>query len=222
LKWQAGPTRREWNANCHSSGMLNVNTQTPLRARGEMLPNFARCEDAILIGGAIAGQSDCFAVLVDRHVTALKRRLAMMIPNDADLEDTLQDVLLKIWQHLTNFRGESDIRTWMTRIAINQARARYRRKRSKPDCSSLDDFSNIRSSGELQDQSAMKKQAISSLLCAVKQLPRKYRDTVTLRDLQELSLKDAAELLETTPAATKTRQFRARILLATRLRHFAM
>ena len=64
----------------------------------------------------------------------------------------------------------------------------------------------------------MKDQSVSALRCAVSRLPRKYRETVTLRELKEMSLKDTAETLGTTPAAIKTRQFRARLLLAERLR----
>src|SRR5579883_755167 len=152
------------------------NAETPLDNAEQL--------DAILIERAVAGHSECFSLLINRHLTVLKRRLAGMISNEADLEDTLQEVILKVWQHLAAFRGEANIRTWMTRVAINQARQLFRRDRTRPACVPLDHFRDFRAPDELQDKSIMKQQALAGMLEALQQLPPKYRDALTLRDLQ--------------------------------------
>ena len=78
--------------------------------------------DKVLIEMAVAGRSDCFSVLVDRHLPAVRRHLRAMVPNESDQEDVLQEVLLKVWRHLADFRLECNLRTWMIKIAINALR----------------------------------------------------------------------------------------------------
>ena len=94
----------------------------------------ARFEDSTLIKLALEGQTECFAVLMDRHLIAVRKRIASMVGNATDAEDLLQEVLLKVWRHLSTFRSESSFRTWMTRVAINEALQFYRRERCRPTC----------------------------------------------------------------------------------------
>lgn len=171
----------------------------------------------MLIQGAIAGSTDCFSRLMDRHMPAVKRHLRFKISNDADLEDVLQEVLLKVWLHLGQFRSESSVRTWMTRVAINEARQSYRRSKRMPFCQPLDDSRDITSTSELPDQRLIRAEAAADLHRAVSQLPEKYRDVVIFRNLREISIKETAEVLQTTSAATKTRLFRALLMLSTKV-----
>lgn len=87
-----------------------------------MPPTLTTLEDSTLIKLTLAGQSECFTVLMDRHLSVIRRRVAYLLRNSSDADDVLQDVLLKVWCHLSTFRAESSFRTWMTRIAINEAR----------------------------------------------------------------------------------------------------
>src|ERR1700693_5341540 len=85
-----------------------------------MVPLLATFEDSALIKLALAGQTECFMVLTNRHLPAVRRRIGSIVPNRADVDDLLQEVLLKVWRHLSTFRSQSSFRTWMTRVAINE------------------------------------------------------------------------------------------------------
>ncbi len=178
----------------------------------------AACGDGVLIRMAIEGRSDCFSVLMDRHLAAVKRRLRRMVPNEADVDDLVQEVLLSAWLHLATLRSEAHLRTWITRIAINQARQLYRRCQHRPAFQPLDDFGGIASLAESPQEYLLRREATDSVRGAIATLPPKYREVLALRDLTELCGKDTAERLQTTIEAVKTRVGRARALLSTRLR----
>jgi RNA polymerase sigma-70 factor (ECF subfamily) len=182
-----------------------------------MISSLAACDDAVLIQMAIAGRNDCFSLLIDRHLTAVKRRLRFMVSNEADLDDVVQEFLLKAWRHLKTFRSECSLRTWMIRIAINEARQLYRRGKRGPLCEQpLGEA--IALPEESADQRLLRAEATAALRCAMAKLPRKYREVVMLRDLCELGGEETAKRLHTTVPAIKTRLFRARLMLSTKLR----
>ena len=91
-----------------------------------MAPPLATFEDSALIKMALAGQTECFTVLTNRHLPAVRRHIVSIVPNRTDADDLLQEVLLKVWLHLSTFRSESSFRTWMTRVAINEALQSFR------------------------------------------------------------------------------------------------
>ena len=176
----------------------------------------AECADAVLIQMAIAGRNDCFSLLMDRHLTAVKKRLRFMVSNEADLEDLVQEILLKAWRYLPTFRSESNVRTWLIRIAINKACQLYRRSKRKGLCEPLHEA--IALPEESADQQLLRAEAAAALRCAVARLPRKYQDVLMLRDLDELGGEETAKRLHTTVQTVKTRLFRARLMLSTELR----
>jgi DNA-directed RNA polymerase specialized sigma24 family protein len=117
-----------------------VSTLFPVRNRHLMNSSFATFEDSALIQQALVGEPDCFAVLMDRHLAAVRRRIGSMVRNLADLDDILQEVALKVWLHLSTFRADSSFRTWITRVAINEALQSYRRNLRTPACQPLRDL----------------------------------------------------------------------------------
>jgi RNA polymerase sigma-70 factor (ECF subfamily) len=182
----------------------------------DMISSLAACADTVLIQMAIAGRNDCFSLLMDRHLAAVKRRLRSMVPNEADLDDVVQEFLLKAWRHLATFRSECSLRTWMVRIAINEAFQLYRRGKYKRLCEPLD--AKIALPEELADQRLFRAEATAAVRAAVAKLPRKYQEVVKLRDLCELGSEETAKRLSATVPAIKTRLFRARLMLSTELR----
>src|SRR5262249_34870630 len=78
-------------------------------------------QDRALINSALAGHAESFAALMDRHLAAVRRQIYAMIPDGMEIDDVLQDVQLKIWRPLSSFGSEPSFRTWITRIAINEA-----------------------------------------------------------------------------------------------------
>lgn len=187
-----------------------------------MTPALASFEDSVLIELALAGQSECFTVLMDRHLVAVKRCIRSMVRNAADSEDLVQEVVLKVWRHLSTFRSESSFRTWLTRVAINEALQSYRRERSKPLCQALGDFDALPSHAESPHQSYARIEMAQALHGAVAELPAKYRQVLTLRDFEELSAQETALRLQSSIPTVKTRLFRARLMLLATLRRSTM
>ncbi|HXJ39124.1 MAG TPA: RNA polymerase sigma factor [Bryobacteraceae bacterium] len=189
-------------------------------SRADMISSLAACADAVLIQMAIAGRNDCFSLLMDRHLTAVKRRLRFMVSNEADLDDVVQEIQLKAWLHLKTFRLESNLRTWMIRIAINEACQLYRRGKRGRLCEPLDEA--VAFLEESADQRLQRAEAAATLRCALAKLPRKYQEVVMLRDLCELGGEETAKRLHTTIPTIKTRLFRARLMLSTELRRLGI
>jgi RNA polymerase sigma-70 factor (ECF subfamily) len=178
-----------------------------------MTPPLATFDDSTLIKLVLAGEAESFAVLMDRHLAAVRKRIGSMVPNKADAEDLLQEVILKVWYRLATFRFESSFRTWMTRVAINEVLQSYRREQRVPICRAASDFDVIASPSESPHQSLARVEEIQAVRSAVVGLPAKYRRVLILHDLGQLSVRETAQELESSVAAVKTRLFRARHML---------
>jgi RNA polymerase sigma-70 factor (ECF subfamily) len=176
--------------------------------------------DEMLIKMAVAGRSDCFSALVDRHLTAVRRHLRATVRNESDREDALQEVLLKVWRHLADFRMECNLRTWMIKIAINEARQWYRRRTSRQLFQPLEDSGPLASAQDSPEKRLLRNEAAHVVQRSLGALPAKYRDVLVLRHLEETTGADTAKSLGITVPAMKTRTFRARRLLSTKLRQW--
>ena len=183
-----------------------------------MTPPVATFEDTTLIRLALAGEAECFTALMDRHLAAVRRRVASMARSATDAEDLMQEVVLKVWCHLSTFRSESSFRTWLTRVAINEALGTYRRQRRKPLYQAFEDLDALASPGESPHQSFSRMEMAQTVRGAVAELPAKYRQVLILRDLEELSVQETAQCLQSSIPAIKTRLFRARLMLLATLR----
>ena len=183
-----------------------------------MTASIATFEDSTLIKLALAGQAECFSVLMDRHLGTVKRRIESIAPNATDLDDILQEVLLKVWRHLATFRSECSFRTWMTRVAMNEVLQSYRMKRRNPLCQALGDLDAFASQVESPHQSFARREATKTVRSAVAGLPAKYRQVLILRDIEQLTAGETAESLQSTIPAVKTRLFRARLMLSEALK----
>jgi RNA polymerase sigma-70 factor (ECF subfamily) len=148
--------------------------------------------DEVLIEMAVAGRSDCFSVLVDRHLTAVRRHLRAMVPNEPDQEDVLQEVLLKVWRHLADFRLECNLRTWMIQIATNEARQWYRRHTSRRVFQPLEDSGPIASMQDSPEKQLLRNEAARAVRRGLTALPAKYRNVLVLRYLEENTGEDTA------------------------------
>src|ERR1700722_7808295 len=104
------------------------------RRKSHMNQPITEFEDNALIALALAGEGECFSILVNRHLSALKRCIGAMVRNGTDADDLLQDVLLKGWRRLSTFRSEASFRTWITRVAINEVLQTYRRDKRHAVC----------------------------------------------------------------------------------------
>ena len=183
-----------------------------------MTENKAMLDDTTLIEMTMAGQTECFSALMDRHAIVARRCISRIIRHTPDIEDILQNTLLKAWVNLSSFRFEASFRSWLIRVAMNEAFAHHRYYRCTPFCSdaaNLDDLSCTRESPEQHLQHSEAKQILH---VAIARLPSKYREIVRLCDIQQLTAIEAARHLKSTVASVKSRRFRARNMLSAALK----
>jgi len=178
----------------------------------------ARFEDRTLIEMAVAGQGECFSVLMNRHRAAVRRCIDRMVSDRSDVEDLVQDTFMKAWLRLSTFRFEAKFSTWITSVAMNEALGSYRRRRCRPFCSVPVNFETFRSSSESPEEALARSEARRTIRSAIASLPKKYREILTLCELEQLSGEEAARRLKSSPSSVKTRLFRARHMLSAALR----
>src|SRR5580700_102171 len=167
-------------------------------------------KDNALIALALAGEGECFSILMNRHLTALKRCIGAMVRNGMEVDDLLQDVLLKVWRRLSTFRSESSFRTWMTRVAINEVLQTYRRDKRHAVCQAFENLDALPSLCESPHRSLVRVEATKAVRNAVAELPKRYREVLILRDLEQFSTEETAQSLRSSVPTVKTRLFRAR------------
>jgi RNA polymerase sigma-70 factor (ECF subfamily) len=171
-------------------------------------------DDSLLINLVLTGNAECFGVLMDRHLGAVKGRIRAMTRCTSDAEDIMQEVQLKTWRYLGSYRSEASFRTWMIRIAINEALQFYRKANSLPVVYDHVELADLRSPSESPLQACVRAELTEGLKAAVERLPEKYKQVVVLHNLQELSLEETAQALQATKPAVKTQLFRAKAALS--------
>ena len=166
--------------------------------------------------------------LVDRYGERMYRLAYRMTRNSSDAEDVTQNALLKVLRKRHTFRGEADPMGWIYRIVMNEAREIFRKRKRRPAVSldalpvEFDDHTHptgVRDFSARPDKGAIASETREAMLQAIDDLPDGYREAVVLMDLEGLSYKEAAEVMELTLGAFKTRLHRARLHLRTQLQH---
>jgi RNA polymerase sigma factor (sigma-70 family) len=183
-----------------------------------MTPPLATFDDNTLISMTLAGRPECFTVLMDRHLFAVKRHVASMLRNTMDADDLVQEVLMRVWRNLSTYRSEASFRTWMTRVAINEVLQWYRRERYHSRCHSPEDLDALASFCDTPHHHLARAEAIRKVHKALARLPEKYREVLVLREFDQLSIRETAQSLQASVPAVKSRLFRARALLTASLR----
>ena len=183
--------------------------------------------DAAIIAQVLAGDLSGFEELVRRYDRRVYRVTLAITQNKEDAEDAMQDAFLKAMENLAQFEGAARFSTWLTRIAVNEALQRLR-KRGRFD--SLDEPVEAGDSlipQQLQDwrdnpeQQYAKEELRDLLERTIGSLPPIYRAVFLLRDVEHMSNEETAEALDLSVPAVKSRLLRARLMMRDRLsRHF--
>jgi RNA polymerase sigma-70 factor, ECF subfamily len=185
------------------------------------LPETDQAETA-LIERVKKGERDRFLDLIRPCERSVYLAALAIVGNEADAEDVAQEAVLKAFRNLHQFRFQSRFSTWLIRITINEARMRLRQT-GKARLESLDqaveddegDYAprDLADWREIPSEALERKQLRQALADALASLPEKYRVVFVLRDVEHLSIAQAAEALGLTEAAVKTRLLRARLQL---------
>ena len=162
-----------------------------------------------------------FAHVVEEYSPLIYRLGLKMLNNPQDAEDILQETFIKAYRHIGSFDGRSSISTWLYRIATNEALMLLRRKR--PDQISFEaPLANETEPQEplqivdwccLPEEDYLTAEGQARLNEAIDRLPTSLRVVFLLRDIEGLSTRETAEVLDISEMAVKTRLSRARLRL---------
>jgi RNA polymerase sigma-70 factor, ECF subfamily len=162
-----------------------------------------------------------FARMVETYYGVIYRLAFRMLNNPQDAEDILQDTFIKAYRYIDGFDGRAKVSTWLYRIATNEALMFLRRR--QPHLVSIEEpFENDEGEGEplhivdwccIPEDELMSSEGRAHLDEAVNKLPYTLRIVFVLREIEGLSTKETAEVLQLSETAVKTRLSRARLRL---------
>ncbi len=196
----------------------------------EMSNETSSAEDRQLIEKFKAGEHEAFDQLVEKYSGRAYQIAYGILGSRQDAEEVAQDVFVRIHRALPRFRGDSEFTTWMYRIAMNLARNKYRWNKSRgsqrnvsidapldgtddPDAKRLDVVEGRLAPDEKASLDELEQRALAEL----DNLPELYRQALMLRNVDELSYEDIADLLGCKLGTIKSRIARAREELRKRL-----
>jgi len=182
--------------------------------------------ESTLVHEARAGNTEAFATLINHYDENVFRLAVNITRNKEDAEDVLQEALFKAYINIGRFRGGSRFYTWLVRIALNEALMKLRKRRSGRQVS-LDELL------ETDDQNLVRRETVDwrddpeqrfarqelqqTLRQAVEGLDENSREVLLLRDAENLSTRETAQMLGLSVTTVKTRLRRARMELRRRL-----
>lgn len=167
-----------------------------------------------LVGRALAREGGAFSTIVKMHNQRLYRIARSVVRNDSEAEDIVQEAYVRAFAHLGDFRGESSLATWLSRIVINEALGRLRKTRRTVAMPQSLQAEIIKFPLSDDPERTMAQRQILELVeRATDRLPDVYRTVFVARVIEGLSIEETAELLDVRPETVKTRLHRARVLV---------
>jgi|HubBroStandDraft_5_1064220.scaffolds.fasta_scaffold127765_2 RNA polymerase sigma-70 factor (ECF subfamily) len=190
--------------------------------------NTAASHDLDLVHAARNGDLSAFEQLVRRYDRKLLRIAQHVTHNQEDSQDVVQEAFLKAFEHLGDFREESQFSTWLIRIALNQSFMKLRKRHTAKEISLDNNFESDVDMPpmEVVDWAPNPEQLYGAselrniLVNILEELRPSLRAVFVLRDIEGLSIEQTAEALTLSHAAVKARLWRARLQLRERLNKY--
>lgn len=176
-------------------------------------------EDAALAEGLRQGDEAAYEALIQRYEHPIFSLVSRLADNPEDAADVVQDVFIKIFRNVGSFRGESSLKTWIYRIAVNQARnqrrwfGRHRRQEVglEPEPGDTQGYQDwLQDPGPSPFDLALDGETQALLEAALQTVPSSFRAALVLREIEGLSYEQIAEVLEITLGTVKSRIMRGR------------
>src|SRR3984885_7117922 len=191
----------------------------------------ARAQEAAIVADLKAGSEEAYAWLIGEFQRPVYGLVYRMMSDPADAADTTQDVFLKVFRGMKSFHGESSLKTWIYRIALHEAANRkrwwFRHKAHETSIEPVE--SEGLSNGDAAMQNALTDRSDSPfdsvahrevqkrVDAELRQVAEPYRTSLILRDLEEMSYEEIAEVLQISVGTVKSRITRGRQALKQRL-----
>jgi RNA polymerase sigma-70 factor (ECF subfamily) len=176
----------------------------------------AAATDEVLVGAAKLGDRFAFAELWERHSNTAFNVAYRITKSRDDAEDVIQEAWMRVYVHLNTFNGRAKFSTWLTRIVINLALMTLRRKRTHPETSMEITDGKTWQQWEIADQTKnveelyARHERTELLKRAICRLQPSLRNVVEIHQSNDRSIKEIADLVGLSVAATKSRLLRAR------------
>jgi RNA polymerase sigma-70 factor (ECF subfamily) len=193
-----------------------------------------RAQESALIQELKAGSEDAYAWLVGEFHQPVYSLVYRILTDPADAADTTQEVFLKVFRGMKHFHGESSLKTWVYRIAIHEASNRRRwwfRHKSKETSveqteSDFQAYSSAEVNAALVDRHKSPFDTVADhevqarVEAELRNVPEPYRAAVVLRDIEDLSYEQIAEITQVSLGTVKSRITRGRDALRKRLNEY--
>ncbi len=187
-----------------------------------------KLSDSEVVSRFNSGDTTVFSILVNRYLQKAYQIAYGVLGNREDAEEVSQDVFLRIYKALPRFRGDSEFSTWMYRIAMNLARNKYRWNKSRGarsnvslEASADEDVKmakiQVADKQMLPNEEAELDEFKRNVLAEIDNLPPLYREALVLRNIEQMSYEQIAEVLNCKLGTIKSRIARAREELRRRL-----
>ena len=167
--------------------------------------------DSELVAKARRGDAGAFHDLVDRHADRLFRLAVSLVGNSADAEDVVQETLIGAFRGLSRFEGRASVKTWLTRILVIQAAQFRRRKRPVQSISETQPTTKDQPAGS---------EAKLDVQAAMQQLSPEHRQVIVLRELEQMTYDEIAQVLDVPQGTVESRLSRARAALRETLKAY--
>jgi RNA polymerase sigma-70 factor (ECF subfamily) len=184
----------------------------------------AALDDEAHVQQALAGDPGAFRVIMQKNNRRLYRIARTILRNDADAEDAVQDAYVSAFAKLASYRGESTLATWLSRIVMNEALGRLRRKRHTVDLAALEQRTEaeviqfpLSTPSDDPERTMAQRQILQLVEQATDNLPEAFRIVFVTRVIEGMSVEETSELLGIKPETIKTRLHRARQLVRDQL-----
>lgn len=169
-----------------------------------------------LVGRALAREVGAFRTIIKMHNQRLYRIARSVIRNDSEAEDIVQEAYVRAFAQLGDFRGESSLATWLSRIVINEALGRLRKRRrtvAMPQSLQAEIIKFPLNPSDDPERTMAQRQILELVERATDRLPDVYRTVFVARVIEGLNIDETAALLDLRPETVKTRLHRARALV---------
>src|SRR5580704_177498 len=176
-------------------------------------------EDSALVAGLRAGDECAYEILIQRFQQPVYNLISRLVDDPGDAADVAQEVFLKVFRKVNGFRSESSLKTWVYRIAVNEARNQRRwfvRHRGKEigldpaDAAAQGPQDWLCDPGRSPYQTALDQETHALIESALNKVSPNYRAAVVLREVEGLSYEEISEILEVSLGTVKSRILRGR------------
>jgi RNA polymerase sigma-70 factor (ECF subfamily) len=183
-----------------------------------------REEDSILLQGLRTGEESAYETLIQRFEQPIFNIVSRLLDDPADAADVVQEVFLKVFRNVVAFRGESSLKTWIYRIAVNEARnqrrwfSRHRRQEVNLEAEEQCDlyqgqrgYQNwLPDPGRSPFELTLDRETQALIEAALAEVNPKFRAALVLREIEGLSYEEIGDILEISLGTVKSRILRGR------------